>query len=60
MARSTARSRRALGVLFSALTIMFAGIAYAALVERVWVVAFAAAVLGFWMAGMALRGLRAR
>jgi hypothetical protein len=53
-------SRRALGALFSVLTIMFAGIAYAAFVARVWVIAFAAAALGFWMAGMALRGLRAR
>jgi hypothetical protein len=54
------RSRRALGGLFAVLTLMFAAIAYAALVAGVWVVAFAAAALGFWMAGMALRVLRAR
>jgi hypothetical protein len=42
------------------LTVLFAGIAYAALVERVWVIAFAAAALGVWMAGMAARALAAR
>jgi hypothetical protein len=52
--------RRALGALFAVLTIMFAGIAYAAFVARVWVIAFAAAALGVWMAGMAARGLRPR
>jgi hypothetical protein len=39
---------------------MFAGIAYAAFVARVWVIAFAAAALGLWMAGMAARGLTSR
>jgi hypothetical protein len=42
------------------LTALFAGIAYAAFVARVWVIVFAAAALAVWMAGMSLRGLRAR
>jgi hypothetical protein len=53
-------SRRALGALFTVLTVMFAGIAYAAFNARVWVIAFAAAALGLWMAGMAVRGLLSR
>jgi succinate-acetate transporter protein len=54
------RSRRALGALFTFLTLLFALIAVAAYVERVWAIVFAAAVLALWLAGMALRGLRAR
>jgi general stress protein CsbA len=46
--------------LFAVLTVMFAGIAYAAFVARVWVIAFAAAALCLWMAGMAARGLTSR
>jgi hypothetical protein len=47
--------RHALGLLFLALTLVFAGIAVAAGREGVWVVALAAAALGGWMATMSLR-----
>jgi hypothetical protein len=58
-----AAQRRAQGVLFSFLTIFFAGIAAAAFragggLER-WVIAVAAAVLALWMAGLAIRTFRA-
>jgi len=49
--------RRALGVLFLALTLGLAGIAVAALRDGIWPIAFAAAVLSGWLATMALRGL---
>jgi hypothetical protein len=54
------KGRRALGALFAVLTVLFAGIAYSAVVARVWVIAFSAAALAFWMAGMAARGLLSR
>ena len=50
--------RRALGVLFSLLAALFAGVAYAAFRAEVWVVALAALVLGTWLATMGVRGLR--
>ncbi len=52
--------RRALGALFLLLTLVFAGIAAAAVSARVWVVVFAAAALALWMCGLALRALRPR
>jgi heme O synthase-like polyprenyltransferase len=54
-----AAQRRAQGVLFSFLTIFFAGIAAAAYRAEAWVIAVAAAVLGLWMAGLAIRTFRA-
>ena len=50
--------RPALGALFLVLTIVFAGITYAAATSGVWVVAIAAAVLAAWLAQMAWRGLK--
>ena len=54
-----AGQRRAQGVLFSFLTIFFAGIAAAAYSAEAWVIAVAAAVLALWMAGLAIRTFRA-
>jgi hypothetical protein len=54
-----AAQRRAQGVLFSFLTIFFAGIAAAAYNAEAWVIAVAAAVLAVWMAGLAIRTFRA-
>jgi hypothetical protein len=55
--------RRAQGVLFSFLTIFFAGIAATAFQARAgletWVVAVAAGVLALWMGGLAIRTFRA-
>ena len=51
--------RRAQGVLFSFLTVFFAGIAAAAYRAETWVIAVAAAVLALWMAGLAIRTFRA-
>ena len=51
--------RRAQGVLFSFLTIFFAGIAATAYNAEAWVIAVAAAVLALWMAGLAIRTFRA-
>ena len=50
--------RRALGALFSLLTLLFAAIAVAAGRAGVWVVALAGAALAVWLAGMALRGFK--
>jgi len=50
--------RRALGVLFAALTLIFGGIAVAGAAAGRWVIAAAAAALAVWMAGLALGGLR--
>jgi hypothetical protein len=50
-------SNRALGVLHLVLTILFAGIAYAAFTAGVWPVLFAAAALALWLSSLALRGL---
>ena len=47
--------RRALGLLFLAISLGFAGIALAAGRERVWVIAAAAAALCAWMGTMSLR-----
>jgi hypothetical protein len=47
--------RRALGLLFLAIALGFAGIALAAAREGVWVVAAAAAALAVWMGTMSLR-----
>ena len=52
--------RRALGALFLVLTFSFAGIAYAAAHAEEWIILAAAAVIGVWLAGLAVRGLRAR
>jgi hypothetical protein len=57
--------RRALGVLFLALTVLFAGIAVAAASAAldepsVWVIAGAAAALATWLATLALRGTGVR
>jgi hypothetical protein len=49
--------RRALGALFSVLSLALAGVAFAAWGDA-WPVAFAAAVLAVWMGTMAFRGLR--
>ncbi|HEU6446580.1 MAG TPA: hypothetical protein VFL61_16120 [Gaiellaceae bacterium] len=54
-----AAQRRAQGVLFSFLTVFFAGIAATAYEADAWVIAVAAAVLGLWMAGLAIRTFRA-
>jgi hypothetical protein len=54
-----AAQRRAQGVLFSFLTIFFAGIGAAAYRAEAWVIAVAAAVLALWMAGLAIRTFRA-
>jgi hypothetical protein len=50
--------RRALGALFAFLTVLFAGIAIAALIARVWPVAIAAAALSPWLLSTAARALR--
>jgi hypothetical protein len=42
------------------LGVLFAGIAYAAIVARVWVVGVAAIVLALWIASFGLRALLAR
>ncbi len=52
--------RRALGVLFSALTLAFAGIAWAAGDAGVWPVALAAGVMALWLATLAWGALRPR
>ena len=52
--------RHALGLLFLALGVGFAGIAYGSGREGVWVIAVAAAVLGAWMLTMSLRLLGKR
>jgi hypothetical protein len=51
--------RRAQGVLFSFLTIFFAGITWTAYNAEVWPIVIAAAVLALWMAGLAIRQFRA-
>ena len=49
--------RRALGVLFVVLAVVFAGVAVAAGTAGQWVIAVAAAALGVWMAGLAFRAI---
>jgi hypothetical protein len=56
-----ARSKRpALGALFLVLTVLFAGVAYAAARagSAAWIVAGAAALLAVWMAEQAFRAFR--
>src|SRR5687768_12598922 len=50
--------RRSLGVLFTALTALFVGLAAYAAVESQWIVAACAGVLGIWMADLAYRSVR--
>ena len=52
--------RRALGLLFTLLTVAFALIAVAAAQAGRWPVALAAVVLGAWLGSMAVKGLRPR
>ena len=52
-----AGQRRALGTLFLFLAALFAGIAYAAVAEGVWVIAVAAVALAFWIGSFGLRAL---
>ena len=52
--------RRALGALFLFLSVLFAGIAYAAVVAGVWVIAAAAVALALWIGSFALRALMVR
>ncbi len=47
-----------MALLFSAITLAFAGIAVAAAVAGVWVVAAAAGALGAWMSTLAWAALR--
>jgi hypothetical protein len=47
-----------MALLFTAITLAFAGIALAAALAGVWVVAAAAAALGAWMSTLAWAGLR--
>ncbi len=54
-----AAQRRAQGVLFSFLTVFFAGIAAAAYRGEAWVIGIAGVVLALWMAGLAIRTFRA-
>jgi hypothetical protein len=50
--------RRALAVLFLALSLIFAGIAWAAAVASQWFVAAPAAVIGLWIATLAVSAFR--
>ncbi len=52
-----AHSRRALGTLFLLLAVLFAGIAYAAVVAGVWVIAVAGGVLALWIGSFGLRAM---
>jgi heme O synthase-like polyprenyltransferase len=52
--------RHALGALFLALAVLFAGIAWASAGAGQWVIAAAAAGLGGWMLTMSIRLLRPR
>jgi succinate-acetate transporter protein len=52
--------RRALGLLFTILTLAFAVIAVASAREGQWVIALAAVALGAWLGSLALKGLRLR
>jgi hypothetical protein len=52
--------RRALGVLFSILTLAFAVIAFASARAGQWVIAAAAVALGVWLATLAGKGLGRR
>jgi hypothetical protein len=50
--------RRALGVLFVVLTLVFGGVAFTAGAASQWVIAAAAVALALWMGGLALRAVR--
>ena len=52
--------RHALGLLFTALTLGFAGVALGAAAAGVWVVTVAAAALALWLATLAAQALRRR
>jgi hypothetical protein len=52
--------RVGLGVLFGALTVLFAAIALAAASAGQWVIALAAAPLALWLASLAAGSLRPR
>jgi hypothetical protein len=60
VASVAAPQRRALGTLFLFLAVLFAGIAYAAVVAGVWVIAVAGAVLALWIGSFGLRALMMR
>ncbi|MGE5272270.1 MAG: hypothetical protein ACM3QU_00645 [Verrucomicrobiota bacterium] len=47
--------RRALGVLFVVLAVVFGGVAVAAGAAGQWVIAVSAGALAVWMAGLSLR-----
>ena len=49
--------RRALGVLFVVLAVVFGGVAAAAANAGQWVIAAAASALAVWMAGLAFRAI---
>ena len=55
-----ASQRRALGALFLFLAVLFAGIAYAAVLAGVWVIAAAGVALALWIGSFALRALVVR
>ena len=50
--------RRALGVLFMTLALLFAGIGYAAIVAGQWFVAVPAAAIGLWIATLSVSAFR--
>ena len=52
--------RQALGTLFLLLAVLFAGIAYAAVVAGVWVIAVAGIALALWIGTFGLRALLVR
>ena len=60
VAAVAAPPRRALGTLFLLLAVLFAGIAYAAVVAGVWVIAVAAVALAVWIGTFGLRALLVR
>ncbi len=47
-----------MGLLFTAITLAFVGIAVAAALAGVWIVAVAAGALGAWMSTLAISALR--
>jgi len=60
VAAVAAPSRRVLGTLFLFLAVLFAGIAYAAVVAGVWVIAVAGVALAVWIGSFGLRALVVR
>jgi hypothetical protein len=52
-----ARQRHVLGTLFLFLAVLFAGIAYAAVLAGVWVIAVAGLALALWIGSFGLRAL---